>query len=119
MAERKTHLHAVETDQKPAPRRRTTATKAPVKKSTPPEPPKPKTVTQAARAGTTRELLEATRDRIAMAVENPNTPPRDLAALTKRLMETVREIEAYDARESQEAGSHAEVGDAAFDASAI
>ncbi|MFF9565741.1 hypothetical protein ACF1AJ_20500 [Leifsonia sp. NPDC014704] len=119
MAERKTHLHAVETGPKPAPRRRTTTRKTAAKAATPPEPPKPKTVTQAARTGTTRELLEATRDRIALAVENPNTPPRDLAALTKRLMETVREIEAYDARESQEAGSHAEVGDADFDASAI
>src|SRR5574337_110694 len=55
---------------------------------------KAKTVTQAAKGGTARELLCAMRDRIAESVENPNTPARDLAALTKRLMETVREIEA-------------------------
>lgn len=78
-----------------------------------------KTVTEAAASGTTRELLVATRDRIATSVENPNTQARDLAALTKRLMETVREIEAIDAREEQEAGDHVEVSDGEFDASAV
>ena len=81
---------------------------------------KPKTVTEAANGGSVRELLTATRDRIAVAVENPNTPARDLAALTKRLMETVREIEAIDAREKQEADQDAsEVQDGEFDASAV
>ena len=79
----------------------------------------PKSVTEAAKSGTTRELRVATRDRIATAVENPNTAARDLAALTKRLMETQREIEAIDAREKQEAGQHAEVSDGEFDAAAI
>jgi len=78
-----------------------------------------KTVTQAAKSGTTRELLVATRDRIAVAVEDPNTAARDLASLTKRLMETVRDIEAIDAREEQEAGKGAEVTDSEFDAEAI
>lgn len=80
--------------------------------------PRPKTITEAAKSGTSRELLAATRDRIAVAVENPNTPARDLAALTKRLMETVREIEAIDARAHEE-GSSAEVEDGVFDASAV
>ena len=84
----------------------------------PPTPAKQKTVTEAAKGGSTRELLAATRDRIAVAVEDPNTPARDLAALSKRLMETVREIEAIDARE-QEAGTDAEVEDGEFDAAAI
>jgi hypothetical protein len=79
---------------------------------------KPKTVTEAAKGGSTRELLVATRDRIAVAVEDPNTPARDLAALSKRLMETVREIEAIDAR-TEEAESHAEVSDGKFEATAI
>lgn len=78
-----------------------------------------KTVVEAAQSGSTRELLVATRDRIATAVENPNTAARDLAALTKRLMETVREIESIDAREAQEAGENVEVSDARFDASAV
>jgi hypothetical protein len=84
----------------------------------PPIPAKPKTVTEAAKGGSTRELLAATRDRIAVAVEDPNTPARDLAALSKRLMETVREIEAIDAR-TEEAESHAEVSDGKFNAEAI
>ena len=81
---------------------------------------KPKTVTEAAEKGSTRELLVAMRARIAKAVEDPNTPARDLAALTKRLMEVARDIEAIDARDDQDA---AEAGAAApsktFDASAV
>lgn len=80
---------------------------------------KPKTVTQAASSGTTRDLLVAMRARIAMAVEDPNTPARDLAALTKRLVEVVRDIEAIDARNEQDGGSDAEVEDGTFDASAV
>ena len=81
-------------------------------------PAKPKTVTEAAKGGSTRELLAATRDRIAVAVEDPNTPARDLAALSKRLMETVREIEAIDAR-TEESESHAQVEDGKFDSAAV
>ena len=79
----------------------------------------PKTVTQAAKDGTTRELLVAMRDRTAKAVEDPNTAARDLAALTKRLMEIVRDIEAIDARALEEGDSGASVEDGEFDASAV
>lgn len=80
----------------------------------------PKTITQAAETGTTRELLVAMRSRIAKAVEDANTPARDLAALTKRLVEVVRDIEAIDARMDDEGGASApEVQDGAFDASAV
>lgn len=79
----------------------------------------PKSITEAASNGTTRELLAAMRARIAKAVEDPNTPARDLAALTKRLVEVVRDIEAIDAREEQEAAKRGDVGDGRFDASAI
>ena len=97
-----TRLRAVAKDEKPAP------------------PAPPKTVTQAADSGSTRELLVAMRARIAKAVEDPNTPARDLAALTKRLVEVVRDIEAIDAREKQEASKNArDTPDEAFDASAI
>lgn len=78
-----------------------------------------RSVSDAAKHGTTRELLEATRDRIALAVEDEKTPARDLAALTKRLMETVREIEAIDAREQQEADHGAEVTNGEFDPDSI
>ena len=81
---------------------------------------KPKSVTEAADSGTTRELLVAMRARIAKAVEDPNTPARDLAALTKRLVEVVRDIEAIDARaEDDRREESADVADGAFDASAV
>ena len=80
----------------------------------------PKTVTQAAATGTERELLVAMRTRIATAVEDIETPARDLAALTKRLFEVVREIKALDAREAEErATKSGPVADEAFDPSAI
>lgn len=101
MAARKPSLRAVSPDEKPS---------APVR---------PKTVTEAAADGTTRELLVAMRARIAKAVEDVNTPARDLAALTKRLVEVVRDIEAIDAREQQEATKSVDVTDEEFDASAI
>ena len=82
------------------------------------KPPKAKSITEAAKSGTTRELLSAMRGRIAEAVEDPNTPARDLAALTKRLVEVVRDIEAIDAR-TEEAESHANVEDGKFDAAAV
>lgn len=101
---RKAALRVVDTDEKPV---KTASTK-------------PKTVTQAASDGTTRELLVAMRGRIAEAVENPNTPARDLAALTKRLVEVQRDIDAIDAREAEEDESRAaEVEDGDFDASAV
>ena len=80
---------------------------------------KPKTVTEAASDGTTRELLVAMRERIAKAVEDPNTPARDLAALTKRLMEVARDIEAIDARADQDEVEGAAVPSKSFDASAV
>ena len=95
-------LRAVGKDETPAPKRA------------------PKSVTQAAKEGTPRELLVAMRDRIARAVEDEKTSPRDLAALTRRLTEVVREIEQIDARLEQEAkGAEGEVSDAPFDVSAV
>ena len=84
----------------------------------PPALTKAKTVSEAANDGTTRELLVAMRARIAKAVEDPNTPARDLAALTKRLVEVVRDIEAIDARADEE-GESVVLEDGDFDASAV
>lgn len=102
------------------PARRTPLRSVPPGEKPPPRPVTPKTVTQAAADGTTRELLVAMRSRIAKAVEDANTPARDLAALTKRLVEVVRDIEAIDARDKHEEESRAAgVEDGAFDASAV
>ena len=82
------------------------------------EPTVQKSVTAAAAAGSRRELLVSVRDRVAIAVEDASTPARDLAALTRRLMEIARDIEAIDVKESGESQS-AEVTDEDFDAEAI
>jgi hypothetical protein len=62
-------------------------------------PPKraPMTVKAAAEDGVRRDLLIALRTRIAADIDNSSTPPRDLAALSRRLLEIAREIEALDA----------------------
>lgn len=65
-------------------------------------PRRPKSVTKAADDGNRRELLVAMRSRVAQAVEDVNTPARDLAALTRRLLEIAKEIEAIDSAAEQE-----------------
>lgn len=79
------------------------------------------TVSSAASEGSRRDLLVAIRDRVAKAVQDESTPPRDLASLSKRLTDIAREIEALDARAAEEGDADAEHGDvdAHFDASAI
>ena len=74
-------------------------------------------VESAAAEGSTRDLLVAMRARIAVAVDDVNTPARDLAALTKRLADVVREIESIDARVAEEGvnGSDETPGDEVFD----
>jgi hypothetical protein len=75
----------------------------------PGEPPRrPMTVTKAAATGDRRDLLVALRARIARSVEDPNTPAPALAALSRRLLEIAKDLEAIDA----EVGGDA-VGDAA------
>lgn len=67
-----------------------------------------KTILAAADTGTRRDLLVATRKRLASACDDPNTPARDLAALTRRLLEVSKEIEAIDVR-TKEADDEAAV----------
>ena len=95
-------------------------TRKPLRAVSPDEKPPAKklTVAQAAESGTRRALLVAMRDRIAKAVADSGCPPRDLAALTRRLQDIAREIAALDAR----AEDDLEVGGSAddtFDAEAI
>ena len=65
-----------------------------------------------------RQLLVAMRGRMAEAIPDPNCPPRDLASLSRRLHEWVRELEAIDAS-AQDDASRTDVTDAPFDATAI
>lgn len=76
------------------------------------------TVAQAAATGDHRALLVAMRERIAQSVSSPDCPPRDLAALTRRLQDIAKEIEAIDLRSSEEAGEHGATDDDEWDGSA-
>ena len=72
-----------------------------VKDGTPARPSRrrPATVKAAAEGGSRRELLCALRARIAADIDNQNTPPRDLAALSRRLLEIAKDLEALDAQD--------------------
>lgn len=102
-----------------APRARKTATGTTVRAVGTGERSAPKSVAQAASGGSHRELLVAMRDRIAVAVSNPECPPRDLAALTRRLQDIAKEIEALDRRDAEDGGAGADVQDGDFDSSAV
>jgi len=74
-------------------------------------------LTEAARSGSQRDLLVAMRDHLAQAI-SAGCAPRDLAALTKRLQDIVKDIEAIDVRAAAEVRGGAAVDDS-FDASVI
>ena len=65
-------------------------------------PRQPLTVQAAAATGDQRKLLVAMRTRIAEAVGDPNTPARDLAALSRRLLEIAKDLKALDAAEEDD-----------------
>ncbi|OHT86912.1 hypothetical protein BKG68_12565 [Mycobacteroides saopaulense] len=81
--------------------------------------PKPKSVAEAAKSGTQRELLVAMRDRIAETVTLANCPPRELGVLTKRLQDIARDIAQLDAIEDEQSTAHNGPVDDTYDSSAI
>lgn len=60
------------------------------------KPAKRKTVREAAAEDDPRVFLVSLRDRLAEAVQESSTPGRDLASLTRRLLEVLRELGEYD-----------------------
>ena len=83
-------------------------------------PARAKTVSEAASSGSQLALLIALRERVAIAVQNPNCPPRDLAALSRRLQEIAREIEAINAAsDDDDISAAAGTPDEAWDGAAI
>jgi hypothetical protein len=78
-------------------------------------PARPKSVSEAAATGDHRALLVAMRERIARAVSDPDCPPRDLAALTRRLQDVAKEIEAIDLRTKEEATAGVDAPDEVWD----
>lgn len=88
--------------------------KAPVKRR------QSSSVAEAAASGDVRATLIAMRDRVARALDSPDCPPRELAALTKRLddiMEKLKTLGLEDEAEVEELG--AAVDDDRFDAEAL
>ncbi len=83
------------------------------------KPSKPRTVAEAAESGDHRALLVAMRERIARTVSNPDCPPRDLAALTRRLQDIAKEIDSLDLRAKQEASEDGVTDDEAWDETAL
>jgi hypothetical protein len=69
---------------------------------------RPVTVKSAAESGNRRQLLIAVRNRLAADIDSPDTPPRDLAALTRRLLEVARDLELMAAAEKAD-----DIGEAA------
>ena len=62
----------------------------------------PKTILEAAEQGSRIEELRAMRRRLAVALDDPNTPARDLAALSRRQLEIGKEIEAIVVSEDED-----------------
>ena len=57
---------------------------------------RPRSIKSAAASGSRRELLEAMRDQIAGCLDE-GVPARDLASLTRRLMEITKDLEELSA----------------------
>ena len=68
------------------------------------------TITEAAEKGTLRQQMVALRERIATTVDDPDCPARELASLSRRLLEISKEIAAIDARSGED-----DYGDTAVD----
>src|SRR5688500_12159117 len=81
---------------------------------------KVQSVARAVEDGTQRDQLVAMRTRIAKAIDDPNIRGADLAALSRRLLEIGREVDALDVAAKQEDAENADsIADEAFDASAV
>ncbi len=100
MAAAKTGLRAVGSDEKAEPKKLTT-------------------VSQAVASGTRRDELVAMRARIAKAIDEPNIRGADLAALSRRLLEIGKEIEALDLAANEDSGGDSASPDEAFDAATV
>ncbi len=83
------------------------------------EPAAPRTILEAAELGSRLEELRAMRRRIARAMDDPNTPARDLAALSRRQLEIGKEIEAILIAEDEDHSVIANTDDEDWDQGAI
>jgi len=75
----------------------------------------PTSILEAAEQGSRIEELRAMRRRIARAMDDPNTPARDLAALSRRQLEIGREVEAIVVSEDEDHSVVVNADDEAWD----
>ncbi|WP_280473287.1 hypothetical protein [Nocardia asiatica] len=75
----------------------------------------PRTILEAAEQGSRLDELRAMRRRIARAMDDPNTPARDLAALSRRQLEIGKEIEAIEIAADEDKSVVANTDDEAWD----
>lgn len=80
---------------------------------------RPKTLLEAVADGDYLAELRATHQRIAKAVANQETNPRDLAALTRRQLEISEKIRSVVLAAKQEGGSGGLADDEPLDAEAL
>jgi hypothetical protein len=80
-----------------------------------PEAERPRTILEAAEQGSRLDELRAMRRRIARAMDDPNTPARDLAALSRRQLEIGKEIEGIEIAEDEDHSVIASTDDEAWD----
>jgi hypothetical protein len=86
----------------------------------PEAPKKPLTLVEAAEADDRMAELKAMRQILARALSEPNCPPRDMAALSRRQLEIGREIDALRAALEREGDAdHGATEAEAWDQSAI
>lgn len=77
-------------------------------------------VLAASETGVERDLLVALRRRLASALDDPRTQPRDLSAITARLREVSKDLAALDVQEGgDDLGEAAATPDAEFDPEAL
>jgi hypothetical protein len=74
-----------------------------------------RSILEAAEQGSRLDELKAMRRRIARAMEDPNTPARDLAALSRRQLEIGKEIEAIEIAEEEDRSVVAHTDDEVWD----
>lgn len=80
--------------------------------------PRRRSVAEAAQSGDRLMLLIAMRDRIAKTISDPDCPPRDLAALTRRLQDIAKEIDVLEMSGGVDSVV-ADTGDESFDPASI
>lgn len=82
-------------------------------------PKKPLTIVEAVEAGDRLAEMVATHKRIARAVQDEDTPARDLASLTRRQLEISKEIESLRRQLEEEAVQDADTSDEEWSEEAI